>query len=155
TPWPAASGASRAIRNSSTASAGTSDRGVYFLRSMTANDRGARIERVPIASIRSRRFPSRSPATDDDLPRLTTSIREHGVPGPIRARRAGREYEVVCGQRRFQACKALGFADIVAVVRTLDDRQAFEIALAENARRTPLSPGDRQETLRRLVSMFP
>jgi len=122
---------------------------------MTGNERGARIERIPLASIRSRRFPSRSPATDDDLQRLTSSIREHGLLQPILVRSLGREYEVVCGQRRFQACRALGIADIVAVVRVLDDRQAFEIALAENARRSSLSVEDRQESLRRLLAMYP
>jgi len=122
---------------------------------MTANERGARVEKIPLGLIRARRIPSRSPASDLELQRLVSSIRSHGLLQPILVRPVGGEYEVICGQRRFQACKALGVPDIVAIVRALDDRQAFEISLAENARREGLSPGDRQETLRRLVSMFP
>ena len=122
---------------------------------MTGNDRGARVERIPLAAIRPRRLPSRTPATEADIRRLAASIREHGLIHPILVRSIGREYEVVCGQRRYQACKSLGFPEIVAIVRTLDDRQAFEVFLAENARRDPLSPEDRTETLRRLAAMFP
>lgn len=108
-----------------------------------------------MARVRARRIPSRSPAAEAEIQRLATSIRTHGLLQPILVRSVGGEYEVVCGQRRFQACKALGLPEIVAIVRVLDDRQAFEISLAENARREGLSPADRVETLRRLVSMFP
>lgn len=119
------------------------------------DERGARVERIPLASVRARRFPARAPATDTEIQRLASSIRVHGLLQPILVRTTGREYEVVCGQRRFQACKALGFAEIVAVVRALDDRQAFELSLAENARREPLSGEERREILRRLMSLFP
>ncbi len=122
---------------------------------MTGNERGARVEKIPLGLVRARRIPSRAPATDQEIQRLASSIRSHGLLQPILVRFIGGEYEVVCGQRRLQACKALGLPDIVAVVRTLDDRQAFEISLAENVRREALTPADRQETLRRLVSMFP
>jgi len=122
---------------------------------MTGNDRGARVERIPLTAIRSRRLPSRSPASDTDIRRLAASIRQHGLIHPVLVRSLGREYEIVCGQRRFQACKVLGLTDIIAVVRPLDDRQAFELSLAENAQRDALSPEDRVETLRRLVAMYP
>src|SRR5262245_5227117 len=119
------------------------------------DERGARVERIPLDSIRARRFPARAPASDMEIQRLASSIRIHGLLQPILVRAMGREYEVVCGQRRFQACKALKFTEIVAVVRTLDDRQAFEIALAENARREGLTVEERREILRRLTSLFP
>ena len=122
---------------------------------MTGNDRGARVEKIPLHLIRPRRLPSRRPASDEEIRRLAASIRAHGLIQPILVRSVGGEYEVVSGQRRLQACKSLGLTDIVAVVRALDDRQAFEISIAENARRDALSAEDRQETLRRLSAMFP
>jgi putative nucleotidyltransferase with HDIG domain len=122
---------------------------------MGDEQRGARVERIPLEAIRARRFPARAPASDTEIQRLSSSIRIHGLLQPILVRTMGREYEVVCGQRRFQACKALKFPEIVAVVRALDDRQAFEIALAENARREQLSVEERREILRRLTSLFP
>lgn len=120
-----------------------------------AEERGARVERIPLTSLRPRRFNSRAPAAEAEIQRLAASIRVHGLLQPILVRPLGREYEVVCGQRRFQACKSLGIAEIVAVVRPLDDRQAFEVSLAENARREGLMPEERREILRRLSSMYP
>jgi putative nucleotidyltransferase with HDIG domain len=108
-----------------------------------------------MASLRPRRVPTRTPAQDVEIHRLTASIRTHGLLQPILVRPNGKEYEIVCGQRRYQACKALGIPEMVAVVRVLDDRQAFELSLAENARREPLSVNERREILRRLVGMFP
>jgi putative nucleotidyltransferase with HDIG domain len=120
-----------------------------------AEDRGARVERIPMSSIRARRFPARSLPADGEIQRLAASIRVHGLLQPVVVRTTGKEYEIVCGQRRFLACKALGLPEIVAVVRSLDDRQAFELSLAENVRREPLSLEERREILRRLSSLYP
>lgn len=108
-----------------------------------------------MAVLRPRRVPTRAPASDGEIHRLSASIRTHGLLQPLLVRSVGKEYEVVCGQRRYQACKALGVSDVVAIVRSLDDRQAFELSLAENARREPLSAEERREILRRLVGMYP
>jgi len=121
----------------------------------TGSDRKASVERIPLASLRPRRLPSRAPATPAEIQRLASSIRDLGLLQPLLVRVLGREFEVVCGQRRFEACRQLGLTEIVAVVRSLNDREAFEISLAENARRDPLSAEDRREMLRRLVAMFP
>jgi putative nucleotidyltransferase with HDIG domain len=118
-------------------------------------ERGARVERIPLGLLRPRRVPTRAPATDTEIHRLTASIRAHGLLQPILVRPMGKEYEVVCGQRRLQACKALSLPELVAVVRVLDDRQAFELSLAENARRESLTAEERREILRRLVGMYP
>jgi putative nucleotidyltransferase with HDIG domain len=119
------------------------------------DERGARIERIPLSAIRPRKFPSRAAPSEPEVQRLAASIRVHGLLQPLLVRVLGREYEIVCGQRRYQACKALGHPEVVAVVRMLDDRQAFEISLAENARRDPLSVDERREILRRLMAMYP
>ena len=65
-----------------------------------------------MAAIRPRRVPTRGTAADAEIHRLAASIRVHGLLQPIVVRSLGREYEVVCGQRRYQACKALGVPDI-------------------------------------------
>ncbi len=122
---------------------------------ITGSERKASVERIPLASIKPRRFPSRSAAAPAEIQRLAASIRELGLLQPILVRVLGHEYEVVCGQRRFEACRQLGLTEIVAVVRSLSDRDAFEISLAENARREPLSPDDRRDMLRRLTAMYP
>jgi len=63
---------------------------------------------------------------------------------------------VVCGQRRFPGLPGARESPTSSQwSAVLDDRQAFEIALAENARRSSLSVEDRQESLRRPAAMYP
>ena len=66
---------------------------------MMAEERGARVERIPLISIRARKFPARASATDAEIQRLAASIRLHGLIHPVVVRIVGREYEIVCGQQ--------------------------------------------------------
>jgi putative nucleotidyltransferase with HDIG domain len=122
---------------------------------MIGEERGARIERIPLARVKNRSLPVRAPGTEAEIQALAASIRKHGLLHPILVRPAGRDYEVVCGQRRLQAVRAAGHGEIVAVVRTVDDRQAFELSVAENARRGGWTASERDALLRRLQAMFP
>jgi putative nucleotidyltransferase with HDIG domain len=122
---------------------------------MIGQDRDLKIERIPLGRIQLRGFEARREASDAEIQRLAASIKAHGLLHPILLRPAGRGYEVVCGQRRFRACKALGMGEVAAVVRALDDKQALELSLAENSRREGLTEGDRRSLLRRLGDLFP
>lgn len=122
---------------------------------MIGEERAGRIERIPVGRIRPRGFGSRAEPPEAELLALGASIRKLGLIHPILVRPAGRDFEVVCGQRRFLACRSIGRGEIEAVVRPLDDRQAFELSVAENARREALSGEERQAILRRLSELFP
>ena len=71
---------------------------------------------------------------------LADSIRKHGVLEPIIVRPKGGTFEIVAGERRFQAAMLAGLDQIPVTVRELDDRAALEIALSENLEREDLSP---------------
>ncbi len=122
---------------------------------MIGDEKGARVEPIPIARVRPRKLPVRSDARPEEIALLAASVRKHGLLHPILVRPAGREFEVVCGQRRLQACRSLGMGEVPAVVRSLDDRQAFELSVAENARRSAMTPEDRRNAARRLSEFFP
>lgn len=123
---------------------------------MIGEDRRPRIESIPIGRIVPPPRPFRRPALPAEVERLAASIRTHGLLHPLIVRPAGRNtFEVVCGHRRLQACKSLGMGEVPAVVRVLDDRQALELSVAENARRDPLSAEERAEALRRLRDLYP
>lgn len=122
---------------------------------MIGEEREGRLESIPVGRLRAPSETARRAPADEEIRRLAASIKKHGLLHPILVRPSGRQYEIVCGWRRYLACKALGIGKVTAVVRILDNRQAFEIALAENARREHLSPAERQETLRRLAGLFP
>jgi ParB family chromosome partitioning protein len=71
---------------------------------------------------------------------LADSIRKHGVLEPIIVRPHNGSFEIVAGERRFQAAAQAGLTELPVSVRDLDDRTAMEIALSENLDREDLSP---------------
>ena len=77
------------------------------------------------------------PAALEDL---ADSIRKHGILEPIIVRPRHGSYEIVAGERRFQAAAQAGLTEVPATVREVDDRTTMEIALSENLEREDLSP---------------
>jgi len=77
---------------------------------------------------------------DDDISELAASIKEHGLLEPIIVRPVGKRFEVVAGNRRLRACKLLRYRRVRCVVTSLDDSQAYEVALVENVQRRTLDP---------------
>ena len=74
------------------------------------------------------------------LATLGESIRKHGILEPIIVRPRGGRFEIVAGERRFQAAVQVGLEQLPVTVRELDDRTTMEIALSENLEREDLSP---------------
>ncbi|QXQ06428.1 ParB/RepB/Spo0J family partition protein [Sphingosinicellaceae bacterium] len=86
---------------------------------------------------------------------LVASIRDRGVLQPILVRPAANDrYEIVAGERRWRAAQQAGLHEIPVVVRDLDDRSAFEIALIENIQRADLNAIEEAEGFSRLVSDY-
>lgn len=71
---------------------------------------------------------------------LANSISQKGLLNPIIVRPKDGFYEIVAGNRRFEACKTLGWRKIICNVTDLDDKDAFEISLIENIQRKSLNP---------------
>jgi ParB family chromosome partitioning protein len=94
------------------------------------------------------------------LEELAASIKANGVIQPIVLRAlpggavGGVRYEIVAGERRWQAAKLAGLTDIPAVVRELADSQAVAVALIENIQREELTPAEEARALKRLAEEF-
>ena len=75
---------------------------------------------------------------------LTNSISRQGLLQPIIVRPAagaGNEnYTIVAGNRRFNACMALGWMEIPSRIVKADDKEAFQLSLTENIQRKSLNP---------------
>jgi ParB family transcriptional regulator, chromosome partitioning protein len=89
-----------------------------------------------------------------DLEDLAKSIEQKGLLQPILVRTMDGYFEVVAGNRRFCACKALGWKKIACHVIELDDKQAFEVSLIENIQRKRLSSLDEATAFKAYVSDF-
>ncbi|MFM7858952.1 MAG: ParB/RepB/Spo0J family partition protein, partial [Flammeovirgaceae bacterium] len=90
---------------------------------------------------------------EEALNELAESIKVHGIIQPITVRKlASHQYQLISGERRFQASKRAGLKMIPAYVRTANDQQMLEMALIENIQRENLNPVEIALSYQRLIS---
>jgi ParB family chromosome partitioning protein len=115
---------------------------------------------LPVELMQPGPFQPRRELHQQPLEELAASIKENGVIQPIVVRRLptpgpdGVRYEIVAGERRWQAAKLAGLADIPTIVRDLSDKEASAVSLIENIQREELTPAEEARALKRLVSEF-
>ena len=86
-----------------------------------------------------------------DLSELMASIAEKGIIEPIIVRQRGGRFQIVAGERRYQAAVQVGLREIPIVIREVDDNEIIEIALIENIQRKDLTPFEEAEALQSLA----
>jgi ParB family chromosome partitioning protein len=82
-----------------------------------------------------------------DLSELIASIAEQGILEPLVVRPRGDRFQIVAGERRYQAAVQVGMREIPVVVREVDDTEVIELALIENLQRKDLTPFEEAEAL--------
>src|SRR5687767_201543 len=87
-----------------------------------------------------------------DLSELMASIAEKGIIEPIIVRQRGGRFQIVAGERRYQAAVQVGLRDVPIVIREVDDDEIIEIALIENIQRKDLTPFEESEALHSLAT---
>ena len=87
-----------------------------------------------------------------DLSELMASIAEKGIIEPLIVRQRGSRFQIVAGERRYQAAVQVGLRDIPVVIREVDDNEIIEIALIENIQRKDLTPFEEAEALHGLAT---
>ena len=88
---------------------------------------------------------------EEALEELSDSIKQNGVLQPILVRKKGRKYEIVAGERRYQASKRAGLTEIPVVIRDISDEDVFKLALIENLQRTDLDPIEEAQGFKTLI----
>jgi ParB family chromosome partitioning protein len=107
-----------------------------------------------ISEIRPSRFQPRTAFKAEKLDELIASIREKGIVQPVLVRKAEQGYELIAGERRFRAVRALNLKKIPVIIRNVDDANAMELALVENIQREDLNPIEEAKAYKRLNSEF-
>ncbi len=98
------------------------------------------INEIFLSEIETNPFQPRSHFDKEALQELSDSIKVQGIIQPITVRKLSRnKYQLISGERRFQASKLAGLEKIPAYVRTADDQQMLEMALIENIQRENLN----------------
>jgi ParB family transcriptional regulator, chromosome partitioning protein len=112
---------------------------------------------LPTAFLRPNRFQPRKRFTEEDLSDLIASVKEKGVLQPILVRPiAGQPdaFEIVAGERRWRAAQSAKLHDVPVVVRSMDDREALEIAIIENVQRADLNAIEEAAAYHELMEKF-
>jgi len=94
------------------------------------------------------------PSISSTINELSKSIKEKGLLHVITVRSKGGHYEIVAGNRRYLACKMLGWRKIPCHIMELDDREAFEISLIENIQRRTINSIEEAHAFRSYISNF-
>lgn len=127
-------------------------KGLNALFTETAAESGSEPEAsLPIASIVTNPDQPRKSFDETQLSELSDSIKQNGVLQPILVRKKGDMYEIVAGERRYQASKLAGLKEIPAIIRDIDDAEVFQLALIENLQRSDLTPIEEARGYRQLL----
>lgn len=87
----------------------------------------------------------------EEIEELANSIKRDGLLQPILVRRVGGQYEIIAGERRWQACRSLGMETIPVRFWMADEDKALELALVENIQRSDLNPIEEAYGYKRLM----
>ena len=109
---------------------------------------------LPLDMIRQSSYQPRTTMDEKELKELAQSIKEKGFIQPIVVRKKEGEFEIVAGSRRFHAAKLLGIKEIPTIVKQLNDRDTFMLAIMENLQREDLNPLEEAAAFRRLMEEF-
>ena len=112
---------------------------------------------LPIEWINSGPWQPRRRFDTASLTELADSIRSKGLVQPILVRpRAGatNRYELIAGERRWRAAQMAQLHTVPAIIRDLEDEEAYELALIENVQRADLSAVEEAEGYRQLIDNF-
>lgn len=106
---------------------------------------------LPLAQIRPNKGQPRKLFKPDELAELADSIKQNGVLQPILVRKKGDSYEIVAGERRYQAAREAGLEEVPVIIREISDDDVFKLALIENLQRSDLSPLEEASGYRQLI----
>ena len=122
---------------------------------LATSDEGA-LKSIPIAQIARNPFQPRSEFNTEELAELQESLNASGLLQPITVRRRiGKDgFEIIAGERRLRAAKNLGWKEIPAIIKDIDDRTLLTLALVENLQRADLNPIEEGEGYHQLANQF-
>lgn len=112
------------------------------------------LQEVPIEKIVPNPHQPRLHFDEEKLKELADSIKEHGILQPLVVTKTGDQYELIAGERRFQAAKRVGLANVPVIIRDVTEQEKLELAIIENIQRHNLNPIEEAKAFLRLVDEF-
>ena len=109
---------------------------------------------ISTALIRPNPLQPRKEFSPHELADLEASIRANGLLQPITVRPSANGFELIAGERRFRAMQRIGWTEVPAIVKEIDDRALLTLALVENLQRADLNPIEEADGYQQLISQF-
>ena len=112
---------------------------------------------ISISSIVRNKYQPRKKFEKESLEELAGSIKERGIIQPIIVRKSDDQddkFEIVAGERRWQAAQNAGLHEVPAVVIKADNLKSLEFAIVENVQRKDLNPIEEAEGYKKLIDEF-
>ena len=110
--------------------------------------------KVAISSIVRNKFQPRKNFNKVQMDELTNSIKERGIIQPIIVRQQSDKFEIIAGERRWQAAQNAGLHEVPIVEIEADDLKSLEFAIVENVQRSDLNPIEEAQGYQRLIDEF-
>jgi len=122
---------------------------------LASSDEGA-LKSIPVSQIVRNPFQPRKEFRSEELAELQESLAASGLLQPITVRRRpGKDgFELIAGERRLRAASKLGWKEIPAIIKEIDDKAILTLALIENLQRADLNPVEEGEGYYRLSHDF-
>lgn len=96
---------------------------------------------LPIEKLKASVYQPRKAFNEESLNELASSIKEHGLLEPLLVKKSQDEmYEIICGERRFRACKIAQLDSVPCLIRDDLELNGYAVALIENIQREDLNP---------------
>ena len=131
-------------------------RGLGALMAETQTETGYNVNSestLPICDIVPNPNQPRTHFNESELEELSESIRENGVLQPLLVRKVGKTYQIIAGERRYQASKIAGLEEVPVIIKDVDDQKVMELALIENLQRSDLNPIEEAKGYRQLIKV--
>ena len=133
-------------------------RGLDALLSNEADNVSSKIETtnvMPLSQLTPGKFQPRKNFNQDSLKELAESIKAQGIIQPILVRMtSNNQYEIIAGERRWQAAKIAKLDEVPVVVKDISDSTALAMALIENIQREDLNVIEEARGIKRLIDEF-
>ena len=112
----------------------------------------ASVTKLPIEDIVPNPNQPRIHFNETELRELSESIQEHGVLQPLLVRKHGNGYEIIAGERRYQASRLAGLEELPVIIKDVNDEEMLALALIENLQRSDLNPVEEAKGYRQLIN---
>lgn len=129
-------------------------RGLGSLIQEAQSEAGSNAEQESLVAIDKVKPNPNQPRThfnETELRELSESIKAHGVLQPLLVRKQGDVFEIIAGERRYQAAKLAGLTEVPVTIKEADDQAVLEMALIENLQRSDLNPIEEAKGYKQLI----